>query len=57
MSSVAYPNAQIARELGLATGSVRNHRYRLYTKLDITTERELFFLFIDFLTEQEAAAS
>ena len=49
-----YPNAQIAKRLGLAAGSVRNHRYRLYNKLDITTERELFFQFIDFLTEREA---
>jgi len=52
-----YPNAQIARQLGLAPGSVRNHRYRLYTKLDITTERELFFLFIDSLTERDAASA
>jgi len=51
-----YPNAQIAKRLGLAVGSVRNHRYRLYTKLDITTERELFFLFIDFLTERKKTA-
>ncbi|MDA0702162.1 MAG: helix-turn-helix transcriptional regulator [Proteobacteria bacterium] len=44
-----YPNAEIAKRLGIGIGTVRNHRYRLYFKLDITTERELFFLFIEFL--------
>lgn len=44
-----YPNAKVANKLALAPGTVRNHRHRLYFKLDITTERELFFLFIDHL--------
>jgi len=44
-----YPNSMIAKKLDIAAGSVRNHRHRLYNKLDITTERELFFMFIDFL--------
>jgi len=44
-----YPNAKIAAKLGISTGTVRNHRYRLYYKLDITTERELFYTFIDIL--------
>jgi DNA-binding CsgD family transcriptional regulator len=43
------PNSRIATKLAIAIGTVRNHRYRLYNKLDITTERELFFTFIDFL--------
>jgi len=42
-----YPNALIARELHISPGTVRNHRHRLYAKLDITTEREFFTLFLD----------
>lgn len=45
-----YPNALIARELDISPGTVRNHRYRLYFKLDITTEREFFTLFLDEIT-------
>jgi len=34
----------IARRLGLAVGSVKNHRTRIFRKLDISTERELFVI-------------
>lgn len=34
--------ARIAETLDISVGTVRNHKYRLYYKLDITTERELF---------------
>jgi DNA-binding CsgD family transcriptional regulator len=37
-----HPNATIASRLGIAPGTVKNHRARIYEKLDITTERELF---------------
>jgi DNA-binding CsgD family transcriptional regulator len=37
-----HPNATIAAKLGIAAGTVKNHRARIYEKLDITTERELF---------------
>ncbi|WP_173512092.1 helix-turn-helix transcriptional regulator [Sinorhizobium psoraleae] len=37
-----HPNATIATKLGIAAGTVKNHRARIYEKLDITTERELF---------------
>lgn len=37
-----HPNATIATRLGIAGGTVKNHRARIYDKLDITTERELF---------------
>jgi len=37
-----HPNATIATKLGIAGGTVKNHRARIYDKLDITTERELF---------------
>lgn len=36
-----HPNASIARSLGLTVGGVKNHKLRLYQKLDITSEREL----------------
>jgi DNA-binding CsgD family transcriptional regulator len=45
-----YPNELIAQKLGVSAGTVRNHRHRLYYKLDITTERELFNMFISHLT-------
>jgi DNA-binding NarL/FixJ family response regulator len=51
-----YTNAVIARELKISPGTVRNHRHRLYYKLDVTTERELFYLFLRMLTGDEDAA-
>ncbi len=42
-----YPSSTIAARLGLSSGTIKNHRYRLYTKLDITTEREIFSLFLN----------
>lgn len=42
-----HPTAGIARKLGLAAGTVKNHRRNIYTKLDITTERELFLQYIE----------
>ena len=40
-----HPTASIAERLGIAVGTVKNHRRRIYDKLDITTERELFLQF------------
>jgi DNA-binding CsgD family transcriptional regulator len=37
-----HPIAGIAKRLGVRPGTIKNHRLRLYQKLDITTERELF---------------
>jgi DNA-binding CsgD family transcriptional regulator len=42
-----YPTSLIAERLGLSRGTVKNHRRRIYDKLDITTERELFLMYID----------
>lgn len=42
-----HPTASIARKLGIAAGTVKNHRLHIYKKLDITTERELFLQYID----------
>lgn len=43
-----YPTAAIAEHLGIAVGTVKNHRRRIYEKLDITTERELFLQFFQY---------
>jgi len=42
-----YPTSLIAERLGLSRGTVKNHRRRIYQKLDITTERELFLMYIE----------
>lgn len=42
-----HPTASIARKLGIAAGTVKNHRLHIYKKLDITTERELFLQYIE----------
>jgi DNA-binding CsgD family transcriptional regulator len=41
-----YPSSEIARKLKIGRGTVKNHRRRLYYKLDITSEREVFLLFM-----------
>ena len=50
-----HPSATIAQRLGIGRGTVKNHRRRLYDKLDITTERELFLLYLDWLAQVDAA--
>ena len=45
-----YPTDGIARKLGIGRGTVKNHRRRLYLKLDITSERELFVRYSDALS-------
>ena len=44
LTLAGYPTISIANRLGLAVGSVKNHRTRIFRKLDITTERELFLI-------------
>lgn len=44
-----YPSAKIGERLQLSMNTIKNHRKRLYRKLDITTERELFLIFVNFL--------
>lgn len=44
-------NEAIAGELGLARGTVKNHRRRLYLKLGIESERELFLRYLEVLSE------
>ena len=40
-----HPTATIAERLGIIVGTAKNHRRRIYEKLDITTEQELFLQF------------
>lgn len=56
LSLIGAPNSLIAKKLGISVGTVKNHRWRLYYKLDITTERELFRLFLSTLLSIEIAA-
>jgi DNA-binding CsgD family transcriptional regulator len=46
---IGYPNIKIAERLKLSVNTVKNHKKRMYLKLDITTERELFLTFVNFL--------
>jgi DNA-binding CsgD family transcriptional regulator len=43
-----HPTATIAKRLGITVGTAKNHRRRIYEKLDITTERELFLQFFQY---------
>jgi len=46
---IGYSSVKIAERLKLSVNTVKNHRKRMYLKLDITTERELFLAFVNFL--------
>jgi DNA-binding CsgD family transcriptional regulator len=48
---LGYPTTRIAARLKLSVNTIKNHKKRLYNKLDITTERELFLGFVNFLFE------
>ncbi len=48
-------NAQIASEMKIEVGSVKNHRGRLYKKLGVSGERDLFKMFLDYLVSFDAA--
>jgi DNA-binding CsgD family transcriptional regulator len=48
---LGYPTAEIAARLKLSVNTIKNHKKRMYLKLDITTERELFLGFVNFLFE------
>ncbi|HEY7688784.1 MAG TPA: LuxR C-terminal-related transcriptional regulator [Dongiaceae bacterium] len=51
-----HPSATIAQRLGISRGTVKNHRRRLYDRLDITTERELFLLYVTWLSRLHTAS-
>lgn len=46
-----YANANIASTLSMSVGNVKNHKRRIYAKLDIQGERELFAMYIKTFTE------
>ena len=48
-------NADIADKLGIEIGSVKNHRGRLYKKLEIAGERDLYRLFLDHISDMADA--
>lgn len=50
-----HPTESIAKRLGIGRGTVKNHRRRLYGKLDITSERELFLLYLDSASDVNGA--
>lgn len=50
---LGFPTAKIAERLTLSINTIKNHKKRLYLKLDITTERELFLNFVLFLFHGE----
>lgn len=52
---LGYPNAKTAELLELTVHTIKNHKKRMYKKLDITTERELFLNFITSVFEQTKA--
>lgn len=51
-----YPSAKIAEKLEVSEGTIKNHRKRLYYKLDITSERELFLQFLEHLSAAGVSA-
>ncbi|MFK8254188.1 helix-turn-helix transcriptional regulator [Ancylobacter terrae] len=46
LSFEGHHNASIARQLAISVGGVKNHKLRIYDKLDITSERELLPAFL-----------
>jgi len=52
---LGYPNAKTAELLKLTVHTIKNHKKRMYRKLDITTERELFLNFITSVFQQSQA--
>ena len=49
-----HPSVTVAERLGITVGTVKNHRRRIYAKLDITTERELFLQYFDVLSQRHS---
>ncbi|WP_353339516.1 helix-turn-helix transcriptional regulator [Pelagimonas sp. KU-00592-HH] len=51
LSLAGFNNEAIAKKMDVSTGTIKNHKKRLYAKVDVTSERELFSLFLGFLAE------
>jgi DNA-binding CsgD family transcriptional regulator len=45
-----HSNASIARVLGISEGTVKVHKHNIYQRLEISTNTELYRLFINYLT-------
>ncbi len=50
LTLLGYSSYNIARKFELSEGTVRNHRKLIYDKMDVTTEREIFSMFLQYLT-------
>lgn len=48
-------NAGIAEALTLTIGNIKNHKRRIYAKLDLTSERDLFTMYIDAMSQSGQA--
>jgi len=48
-----YPTIGISEKLNLTVGTVKSYKHRLYEKLDITSEREIFTQFIHYVFLKE----
>jgi len=44
-----YPTGYISSKLGISAGTVKNYKRRMYEKLDVKSEREIFSLFLNHL--------
>jgi len=51
---IGYPNVKIAARLKISLNTIKNHKKRMYVKLNISTERELFLAFVNFLVTGHA---
>lgn len=51
-----HTSQKIAETLRVSVGTVRNHKHRLYSKLDITTERELFVCMFELIAVSDRSA-
>lgn len=51
LSLAGFNNEAIAKQMKVTQGTIKNHKKRLYAKVDVTSERELFSMFLGFLVE------
>jgi DNA-binding CsgD family transcriptional regulator len=49
-----HSSLSISLHLGIAEGTVKNHRKHLYCKLGISSQSELFHLFVNFVLSHTA---
>lgn len=55
LSLAGFDNRAVSERMGVTVGTTKNHKKRLYAKLDVTSERELFSLFFAFLSGKDAS--